>query len=216
MTLAIDLFWSFRSPYSYLATGRLVGIARDYDLDVAVRPVHPIALRDPDKVFGNPLAGMYIVRDSTRVAAQLGIPIAWPRPDPVVQNFATREIAREQPLARRLTRLGQAAAQAGRGLAFIDEVSRLLWSGAVEGWDQGTHLADATRRAGLDPSALEATVARDQAGLDAAIEANHAALNAAGHWGVPTMVFEGEPFFGQDRIDLLVWRLGQHGLTRRR
>jgi len=32
---------------------------------------------------------------------------------------------------------------------------------------------------------------------------------------VPTMVFEGEPFFGQDRLDLLVWRLEQHGLARR-
>jgi 2-hydroxychromene-2-carboxylate isomerase len=25
-----------------------------------------------------------------------------------------------------------------------------------------------------------------------------------GHWGVPTFVFENEPFFGQDRIDLLI------------
>ena len=35
------------------------------------------------------------------------------------------------------------------------------------------------------------------------IEANQASLEAAGHWGVPTMVFQGEPFFGQDRIDTL-------------
>ena len=26
------------------------------------------------------------------------------------------------------------------------------------------------------------------------------ALEDAGHWGVPTLVFDGEPFFGQDRI----------------
>ena len=38
---------------------------------------------------------------------------------------------------------------------------------------------------------------------DMLIEENHAALQAAGHWGVPTMVFEGEPFFGQDRIDCI-------------
>ncbi|TMB53500.1 MAG: 2-hydroxychromene-2-carboxylate isomerase, partial [Deltaproteobacteria bacterium] len=37
----------------------------------------------------------------------------------------------------------------------------------------------------------------------------------AGHWGVPTMVFAGEPFFGQDRIELLVWRMRQHGLRAR-
>lgn len=215
MSLAIDLFWSFRSPYSYLATARLVALAREYDLAITVRPVLPIALRDPDKIFTNPLAGLYILRDATRVAEYLGVPIAWPRPDPVVQDFATRTIATEQPLARRLTRLGQAAAQAGKGLAFIDEVSRLLWSGAVDGWDQGAHLAQATARAGLDLGALDATISRGQSAIDAAIEANHAALTAAGHWGVPTMVFDGEPFFGQDRIDLLVWRLGQRGLTRR-
>ena len=42
------------------------------------------------------------------------------------------------------------------------------------------------------------------------------ALDAAGHWGVPTMVFEGEPFFGQDRLDVFVWRLRRHGLEPRR
>jgi len=47
------------------------------------------------------------------------------------------------------------------------------------------------------------------------VEANEAALDAAGHWGVPTMVFEGEPFFGQDRIDTLRWRLGQKEVPRR-
>jgi len=29
------------------------------------------------------------------------------------------------------------------------------------------------------------------------------------------MVFAGEPFFGQDRIELLVWRMRQHGLRAR-
>ena len=41
------------------------------------------------------------------------------------------------------------------------------------------------------------------------------ALEAAGHWGVPTSVFAGEPFFGQDRLELLLWRLRQHGLRHR-
>ena len=35
------------------------------------------------------------------------------------------------------------------------------------------------------------------------------------HWGVPTMVFNDEPFFGQDKIELLIWRLKQNGLTAR-
>ena len=54
----------------------------------------------------------------------------------------------------------------------------------------------------------------EPASHDAEIEANQAALAAAGHWGVPTFVFGGEPFFGEDRIDTLRWRLGQRGLAR--
>jgi 2-hydroxychromene-2-carboxylate isomerase len=47
---------------------------------------------------------------------------------------------------------------------------------------------------------------------EAVLAANDAALRAAGHWGVPTAVFQGEPFFGQDRLETLIWRLRQHGL----
>ena len=35
-------------------------------------------------------------------------------------------------------------------------------------------------------------------------------------YGVPLMVFEGEPFFGQDRFDQLKWRMTQKGLQPRR
>ena len=45
MGLKVDLFWSFRSPYSYLATPRLRELGRDYDVDLEVRPVLPIAVR---------------------------------------------------------------------------------------------------------------------------------------------------------------------------
>ena len=51
--------------------------------------------------------------------------------------------------------------------------------------------------------------------LHAEIAGNQDALEAAGHWGVPTLVFDGEPFFGQDRIDLAVWRMQQKGLVER-
>ena len=48
--------------------------------------------------------------------------------------------------------------------------------------------------------------------MEANIAANQVAHEAAGHWGVPTMAFRGEPFFGQDRLDVLLWRLKQNGL----
>ena len=216
MALALDLFWSFRSPYSYLATPRLVELARDFDVDVRVRPVLPLALRDAEFFTrANPLWVGYLLRDVARVAEFHGMTIAWPAPDPVVQDPATRRVAAEQPHAPRLTRLGVLAAERGRGLAFLDEVSRLVWSGRVRGWNEGVHLAQASARAGLDLAELEAEARAQQVRLDAAIAENRRALEAAGHWGVPTVVFRGEPFFGQDRLDLLVWRLRQHGLRPR-
>lgn len=216
MSLPIDLFWSFRSPYSYLATGRLVELQRRYDVDIHVRPVLPIAVRTPEFFQQvNPLWPAYLVRDIARLGEFHGIPIAWPRPDPVVMDFATRSYPKEQPYIHRLTRLGVAAAERGRGLPFLDEVSQIIWSGEVDGWNTGDHLAQASARAGLDLAELDAAIEADPDRYVAAIDANQQALAAAGHWGVPTMVFEGEPFFGQDRLDLLVWRLQQHGLKER-
>jgi 2-hydroxychromene-2-carboxylate isomerase len=213
---SIDLFWSFRSPYSYLATPRLVALAGEYELEIAVRPVRPIAVRDPEFFRrANPLWAPYLLRDTHRIAEFLGLGFGWPRPDPVVQDYANRRIPPEQPYIHRLTRLGTEAARRGRGLAFLDEVSRVIWGGRVVGWHEGAHLGDAAGRAGLVLAELDAAIGTHQAELDATIEENEKALEKAGHWGVPTMVFRGEPFFGQDRIDLLVWRLKQHGLRRR-
>jgi 2-hydroxychromene-2-carboxylate isomerase len=216
MSLSFDLYWSFRSPYSYLATGRIVELVRDYDVECVVRPVYPIAIRTPDffdKV--NPLWPPYLLRDTQRIAQMEGIPYAWPRPDPVVQDFANRTIPKEQPYIHRLTRLGIAACEAGRGLPFIDEVSRVIWGGEVDGWHEGDHLARASERAGLDLAELDARIEADPDHFEAVIEQNQADHRAAGHWGVPTMVFDGEPMFGQDRLSHLVWRLEQHGLKRR-
>ncbi len=214
-TLAADLYWSFRSPYSYLATRRYRALADDYDLSITLRPVYPLAIRQPDFFERNhPNWLGYTFRDVVRVAQYLGIPVAPPRPDPIVQDIATRAIAVDQPYIFRLTRLGQAAARRGQGLAFADEVSRLIWGG-TENWHQGDHLASAAGRAGLDFAELEAEAAADAEALDAEIAGSQAALEAAGHWGVPTFVFDGEPFFGQDRIDLAVWRMQQAGLKQR-
>ncbi|QFT78139.1 2-hydroxychromene-2-carboxylate isomerase [Erythrobacter sp. THAF29] len=216
MTLQADLFFSFRSPYSYLAVGRYRAMVNEYDLDITLRTVWPIAIRDPDILFtGNPAAPRYILLDCMRSAQMQGIPLRWPRPDPVVQDFATREIAEEQPHIYRIGRLGQAATRRGKGLEFADEASRIIWSGEVDGWNEGDHLNGAAERAGLDFDEMEAEVEADAEALDAEIAANQNALEAAGHWGVPTLVFEGEPFFGQDRVDMAKWRMEQKGLSKK-
>jgi 2-hydroxychromene-2-carboxylate isomerase len=215
MTLPVDVFWSFRSPYSYLATPRLVAIQRDYDVEINVRPVYPIALRIPGFFKrANPLWLPYLARDCARIAEMQGMPFAMPSPDPIVQDLATLEIAAGQPYIHRLTRLGVAAQRRGRGLAFIEQVGKLTFGG-VKNWHEGDHLARAAGQAGLDLAGLDAAIAADPADFESEIERNEAAQKRAGHWGVPLMVFRGEPFFGQDRIDALMWRLRQAGLSGR-
>lgn len=217
MTHSIDLFWSFRSPYSYLATPRLVEMAREYDLDVRVRPVYPLAVRSGEFFRQvNPLWIAYLMRDTYRIAEMQGLPYRWPRPDPVVVDPDTRAATPNQPYIHRLTRLGCAAADAGHGLDFLDQVSRVLWSGEIVNWHEGDHLSRAAERAGLDLAVLDLEIALQPEKYEAIIQANQKAHQDAGHWGVPTMVFEGEPFFGQDRLDVLLWRLKQHGLKPRR
>ena len=216
MTLTVEVFWSFRSPYSYLAVPRLREMAAAHDVDLRVRPVYPLAVR-VDGFFKQkgPRWAMYVVRDAFRTAQMLGMPFAPPRPDPILMDMATGEVARDQPHIRRLTHLGQAAVERGRGLPFIREVSHLIWSGETPGWNEGDHLANAAARAGLDLAELDRTADMEADRLEAAIQASHARLEEVGHWGVPTMVFQDEPFFGQDRIETLLWRLRQHGLQPR-
>jgi 2-hydroxychromene-2-carboxylate isomerase len=216
MTLAFDLFWSFRSPYSYLLTPRLVELVRDYDVECHVRIVYPIAVRQAD-FFANadPLWAFYLMKDTYRTAEFLGMPYRWPNPDPVKMDPATRTYPAEQPHIHRLSHLGVAAAERGKGLAFIAEVSALIWNGATDNWHSGDHLAAAAARAGLDLAELDAAVAADPAHFAGIVETNQVDQRKGGHYGVPLMVIDGEPFFGQDRFDQMKWRLGQKGLQRR-
>ncbi len=215
MTLHFDLFWSFRSPYSYLAGPRLLELTHHYDVACVFRPVYPIALRIPGYFKRqDPVARAYFFRDIARVADFRGMPLAWPKPDPVLMDFSTGEVPQDQPFIHRLTQLGVAAARRGRGLEFARALSALIFGGA-EGWDQGDRMALATAQAGLDLAQLDGDIAADPASFAAEIAANEAAQTAAGHWGVPLMVLDDEPFFGQDRIDVLIWRLQQKGLRPR-
>lgn len=214
--LTADLYYSFRSPYSYLAIGRYRQLMRDYYLTITLRPVYPVAIRNPGffKTV-NPLWVPYLLSDVVRVAEYNGLPFNWPRPDPVVMDAETRKISDDQPYIHRLTWLGVLAARRGLGVEFAAEVGHTLWGERVENWFEPDKLAVPVARAGLDLAELEAELAQGTDALDAEVEANQAAQEAAGHWGTPCLVFEDEPFFGQDRIDMAIWRMKQRGLTAR-
>ncbi|MBX3494233.1 MAG: DsbA family protein [Parvibaculum sp.] len=215
MTLTYDVFWSFRSPYSYLVTPRLAAFERDFDVKANLRPVYPIAVRI-DGFFKqvNPMWPPYLLKDTRRVAEMEGLPYAWPSPDPIVMDMKSGTVPAAQPYIGRLTRAGVLAAERGKGLAFLEQVSTLIFGG-TRNWHEGNHLRGAAARAGLDMDELDAAAEKEKDRLEAVIAENEAAQKAAGHWGVPLMVFEGEPFFGQDRFDHLKWRMGQAGLKKR-
>lgn len=210
----VDVYWSFRSPYSYLVTPDLEKLIEDYDVEVNLRVVFPVALRTKKTLFdaSNKKPAFYIVMDSARRAEFLGMPMHFPpNPDPVVQDYETFQVAEEQPLIKRLAKLGVEAQRRGKGVAFAKEISHLVYGG-TEGWDQGDHMEKAAAAAGLDLTDMDETI-KDGDHLEE-VERNHEGLEKAGHWGVPTMVVRGEPFFGQDRIETLRWRLDQLGLKR--
>ncbi|WP_293375357.1 DsbA family protein [Phenylobacterium sp. SCN 70-31] len=213
--LTYDLYWSFRSPYSYFIAGRLRALEETFELQCNVRPIFPIAVRTPEFFESrDPLWFSYFMADIRREAEFLGLPLQWPRPDPVYRA-PDGSYPKEQPHIHRLTYLGVAAAERGRGLPFLDEVSRLIWSGETTDWHEGDHLRLATERAGLDYGELMSAVEADPGRYRAIVEESQAAQRAGGHYGVPMMVFDGEPFFGQDRFDQLKWRMEQKGLKRR-
>jgi 2-hydroxychromene-2-carboxylate isomerase len=185
-------------------------LAEQFGVEVDFRIVHPAAIRNPEYFRTmNKLARPYFMRDSAREAAFHGLPFRRPVPDPITQDPVTLTLASAHPLAHRLSRLGIAAVSRKRGLPFALEVSRLLWDGRVDNWHEGEHLAQAAARAELSLAELEAAIAANPDAHEAALAENDAALRQAGHWGVPTMVFQGEPFFGQDRIETLRWRMAE-------
>ena len=81
MTLSVDLFYSFRSPFSYLALPKTLKLVETYDLAVNLRPVYPLAVRVPGFFKkASPNFIRYVVLDSTRVAQHEGIPFRFPKP----------------------------------------------------------------------------------------------------------------------------------------
>jgi len=216
MTHTVDLYWTFRSPYSYIVVPKLLELERDWDAQVNVRPVLPIAVRQPDFFAqADPLWFSYLMRDCVRSAEFAGLTLRWPRPDPVVMDYATRTYPKEQSYIHRLTRLGVLAAEQGKGLPVLRAISHLIWSGETDGWHEGDHLAKALASVGCDLAEMDAVQEAEAERLDSVIKQNEADQRLGGHYGVPLMVYQGEPFFGQDRYDQLVWRMQQQGMAGR-
>ena len=210
--LEIDFFFSFRSPWTYLAVDRMLELHRDYTAKVNLRVVNPIYIRYNeffDKAHKNWMP--YFITDLIRHIEYLGIPFGRPRPDPI--NNELPADSPDHPVLQ-LNPLGIAAEALGKGMEFAREISAMVWDGTVDGWNTGNHIEKATERAGLKLADIEKWVAGNADQWPEILAANNEALEEH-HWGVPVMVFNNEPFFGQDRIELLRWRLEKNGLKPR-
>ena len=210
MVKTVDAFLSVQSPYCYFAAPRLIRLAAQPGVEVRLRLVSPGVIRIPETYADRDQREQaYFLRDVARTAAFLGLDYAEARPYPVAfEPGSLYRAAAEQPRVDRLQGLLLAAEDQGHGLRVYDAVMTTIWDGKTENWHRGDHLRRAVEAVGLDWHALSTLAESEQDRLRAAVAANDRALLAAGHWGVPCFVFDGEPFYGQDRFDQLLWRLG--------
>lgn len=209
----VDVYFSFRSPYSYLATPGMLEIKNCYHVHLNLRPILPVAIRTPETLFSpaNIPRTRYIQLDWPRRARFLGMSDRWPSPDPIVQDMTTFKVSEDQPYIYRLSFLGVEAQKRGKGPEFAFEISHLLFGG-TKNWHEGDHLKSAAKRAGLNLDEMDDAIQSGEQIKE--IEQNQKFLDDAGHWGVPTFVINGEPFFGQDRIDTLCWHMDSLGLKK--
>lgn len=196
MTATVEFFFSFRSPYSYLAGPRGFALADRYDVDVVFRGVMPMAMRGQSVPRSKAL---HTLRDVDREARRLGMPFGHIH-DPIGDG------------AVRCLRISEHAKDAGCERAFVLGASRAIWAEAV----------DVATDAGLRPVCEAAglawpgcATALDSDVLRARVDANTAALAELGQWGVPVFTFDGACFWGQDRIVDLETALHEAGLERR-
>ena len=202
----LEIYWSFGSPYSYLAIDRLIAIEKNYSVTVEFRPVRPLALRESDFFTrGRKQFLPYLVKDAAREAEQLGVPFGFAVPHPVVIDFETGEVAPEQPMMTKVMGLAFAAITLDRGLEFAQTIGRSIWGGKVD-WFQQEILQQTLSSAGFNLTELSSWAADNQNAIDNTLARNEKA-QLEHHWGVPLMILDGEPFFGQDRLHALLWRL---------
>lgn len=192
MNTTVDVFLDPISPYAWFAARQLARLEAA-GARLRVRPVLFAALLDHHGNVGPaeiPTKRVHTFRDVVRTAAALGLPLEGPPAHPFNPLLALRVAsAVDEDHARRalMVALLDAAWAEGRDL------------------EQRNVVRDVTDRAGLDGAALLAR-AGDPAIKQRLRDTTDAAI-AAGVFGVPSFVIEGEVFWGSDRLDAVERRL---------
>ncbi len=185
----LSVYFSFRSPYSYLCLPRVVELARRANVPLALKPVLPMVLRG----FRVPLRKqLYIVRDSQREADYFGVPFGRLN-DPLGGGV-------ERCLA-----ITAAARRDGRDVDFALHASRAIWAEAVD-LHRNAELRRLVEHAGLQWEI--AAQGMSECGWEQQVRAHRDELTELGLWGVPCFRVEAQDgsvraLWGQDRLDVL-------------
>ena len=215
--MKIDLYFSYRSPYSYLILPRMLKLKEKYDIEINFKVVYPIAIRMPEWFEGKNFFTFFFFKmiDMRLQAKKLGIPFTSKlKPDPIRQNIMTGKISSHQPYIFDICHLGQMAQMKGVGMEFAFEVSSLIFGG-VENWNTDENLSQAAKKVGLDLTQLRESVNVHEEEIIGQIKQNQVDQLNAGHHGVPLTVIGDKHFFGQDQFDKIMKTLKENGLKER-
>ncbi len=185
----IRFYFDFSSPYGYIASGKIDAIAARHGRAALWRP---FLLGAAFKITGGsapvafPLKGEYFVRDFARSARFHGVPYRFPSKFPISSVAPTRAFywldAKDPARAKQLAAALYAA-------YFTEDVD-------ISDPEQTIRVAAS---AGLAADEVRAAI-NDQAVKDLAKAEVEKAI-AAGAFGSPYVVVDGEPFWGADRLD---------------
>lgn len=184
----IDFFFDFSSPYSYIANEWVDALAARHGRTVrrhAILLGVTFAAAELKSPVSYPIKRDYVLRDFARSARFEGLPYRHPEAFPIPSQNAARVFWWQQAQAGEL-----AAAQWARA------VFRAVFSAGVDIRD-AAQLKALAAQSGLDADAAEAAWG-DPVWKDALRLANEQAL-AAGVFGAPYFIVDGEPFWGNDR-----------------
>ena len=193
----LQFFFDFSSPYGYLAAEKIDALAARHGRTVDWRPM---LLGVVFKHTGGapltevPVKGPYSKRDFARSARFHGVEFNMPPVFPIPAQAPARIVlwAKQKNAAE-----GAKAAKALYRAYFVDglDISKPDVAAEVAG------------RAGFDAAAARAAV--DDPAIKDALKREVEAAIAAGVFGSPFVIVDGEPFWGMDRFDQLERWLAQ-------
>lgn len=183
----VRFYFSFRSPYAWLAMHRLGPALRDLPVTVEYVPVYPPP-QFPNDPAAVPAKLAYIAQDAARIGEAYGLTVHFP------DKLDTEWV---RPHAAFVY-----ADSEGRGHEFAVEVFAARFSHGLDVGEDQT-LADAASACGLDPTSIVKAAASPE--FQQRVHAGMArGLTEDGIFGVPIFAYRGETFWGNDRIEWLV------------